>query len=386
MQEYKKYIAKTFQGLESTLENELKDIGVTEIKILRRAVSFVADKEQLYKANYLLRTCLNILEVISVFKISNAEDLYIRTKRISWDRYFSSQNTFMVKSVLFSENFTHSGFVALKVKDAIADSFREKFGKRPSVDTQNPDIIINVHIAADLCTISMDTTGIPLYKRGYRTATGPAPLNEVLAAGIILLSGYKPTDVLIDPMCGSGTIAIEAAMISLNIPAGRYRDSFSLENLPDFDKKLWDKVLFEAEDAIITGQPLSIQASDIDRYMIEKTKENIRNAGLSSHIEIFTQDFFEFPKQESEIFLIMNPPYDIRLKTENINLLYSNIGTKLKHDFSGGKACIFTGNDKAAKNVGLKPSKKTELYNASVKSALLCYELYSGSKKIKKTF
>ena len=351
---------------------------------MHRAVSFTADKETMYRANYTLRTCLSILMPVLTFKAKNAEDLYKHSKRVNWIDYFGVDSTFKVGSAVFSDNFNHTGYASLVVKDAIADSFREKIGRRPSVDTEFPDIGINIHISEDDCTLSIDTSGTPLFKRGYRKRSGIAPLNEVLAAGIISLSKWRENTEFLDPMCGSGTLAIEACMQALDMPSGLFRESFGFEKFFDFDKKMWEKVRIDCNKRIKPGLDIEFICSDSDKIMVDATKINLKETGLDKYIKVKQADFFDLQKADNPLTIFMNPPYDMRLKNKNINLFYEDIGSHLKHNFEDTKVYIFTGNLDLIKQIGLKPSSKTELYNAAIKSLLVSYELYAGTKKNKK--
>jgi putative N6-adenine-specific DNA methylase len=375
------YTAKTFQGLEAVLARELNALGARDIRILKRAVGFSGDKAVMYKSNYLTRTALQILRQIAVFEVSDVESLYQNTKKIPWTDYMSVENTFAVNSVSFSEEFHHAGFVSLKVKDAIADYFREKFGNRPSVSVDNPDIGFEVHIAGTRCTVSLDTSGEQLFKRGYRIEQGIAPLKEVLAAGMLQLTDFLSHKQLIDPMCGSATLLIEAAMAALNIPAGKFRKSYAFEKFNDFDSELFQNIKEKALAQIKTRTDLKISGSDIDRMTVVAARRNIKNAGLEEFITLETKDFFETQKTGEQGIIIMNPPYDIRIKTEFIETMYDRIGTKLKHEYNGYEAWILSGHADAVKKIGLKPTFKIELFNGPVKCSYQKFSLYSGSKK-----
>jgi len=378
-----KLTAKTFQGLENILSEELKKIGATDIKILKRAVGYTGTLETVYRSNYELRTAVKILQEIKVFKATDAESLYNSAKRIPWEEYFTLQDTFAVNSVVFSDNFNHSGFPALKVKDAIADRFREKKGARPNVSPKDPDIRVEVHIAANRCTISIDTTGEPLFKRGYRAFTGLAPLSEILAAGMVLHTNLDEVSTFIDPMCGSSTILTEAAMIHLNIPPAINRVSFAFENSNNFDAKLWKDVKEKADSKIKTQSDIKFLGYDIDQEIVRTARMNIKNADLEDVITIEHADFFDISRPAETGMILTNPPYDLRLRSDNILEFYNEIGTKLKHDFNGWEAWILSGNMQAMKRVGLRPAKKLHLLNGQVPARFNKYELYMGSKKVK---
>jgi putative N6-adenine-specific DNA methylase len=368
--------AKTFHGLEKTLASELKKIGAHDIIILKRAVSFKGDLAIIYKSNYLLRTAINILQKIVKFKAETPEQLYEETKKIKWDNYIKLNETFVIDNTVYSTIHSHSHFASLKVKDAIVDYFNEMYEKRPSVDTKTPDKRIHLHIKEDMCTISIDTSGDTLFKRGYRQETDLAPLNEILAAGMIMLSDYKNIDYFYDPMCGSGTILIEAARIFMNIPSGYLRKNFGFQKFPDYDYKLWHSIKREAEREIKKEISIKIIGTDISEKAIEIAQKNISNAGLRHFINIQKKDFINSRFENKKGLIITNPPYDIRIKSENINLLYKQIGDTIKHGFKDWNVYIFSGNTEAVKSIGLKPTLKTQLFNGKIECKFLKFEIY----------
>jgi len=374
-------IAKTLFGFENVLANELKNIGAEDIRPLNRAVSYKGDNSILYKSNYLLRTALRIIKPIMRFSVLNEKQLYERVKKMKWENYLSLNQTFAVDCVLNSEVFNHSQYIALKTKDAIVDRFRNKVGSRPSVNTENPDIRINVHVSNTSITISLDSSGNSLDKRGYKLSSAKAPLSEVLAAGIILLSEWDCESTFIDGMCGSGTIPIEAALIARNIPAGSFR-KFGFENWNDFDKDLWSKIKNDA-DELIKDYSKKIIAYDINKFSIMSSKENAVRAGVDDLISFEKNNFFETSYNSEKAIIIMNPPYGERMddEEEDMAVLYEKIGSHLKHSYNGCDAWIFSGNLDAIKLIGLKPSKKIKLFNGAIECKLHKYELYKGSKK-----
>ena len=373
-------IATTLFGLEETVAAELKAIGATEIEILTRAVKFYGDKTILYKSNYLLRTAIKVLKPIAFFEAENENMLYNKVKEIKWDTYFSTDQTFAIDATTGGEIFTHSKFIALKTKDAIVDQFRDKYSIRPSIDTDNPDMRINVHITNTTCTISLDSSGTPLGKRGYKLAQTEAPLSEILAAGIIQLTGWDKQQDLIDPMCGSGTFPIEAALIANNIPAGRLRD-FTFEKWNDFDVELWSRIKSEAEAQIVPFKGV-ICGRDIDQRAIDISKENSERAGVMNQIQFKKLNLLDPKSESSNALIIINPPYGERLKErDEIIPFYQEIGTKLKHSFNGCDAWILSGNLEAIKFIGLRPSRKIRLFNGPIECKLHKFELYRGSKK-----
>jgi len=368
--------AKTFHGLEKVLASEIKKIGASDIKILKRAVSFKGDLKVIYKANYLVRTALSILLKIKTFKAKTSDELYEEAKKINWEDYIKIDETFVISSTVYSTFHTHSHFAALKVKDAIADLFNEKYDKRPSIDTKEPDKRINLHVYEDNCTISIDTSGDALFKREYRRDTDVAPLNEVLAAGMVMLSDYKGIDFFYDPMCGSGTILIEAARIFLNIPPAYSRKKFGFMKFLNYDYKIWNAVKRDAEKAILDETSVKFIGTDISDKVISIARRNIGNARLRNYIKIQTKDFINSKFENQKGLIITNPPYDIRLKSNNINKLYKDIGDTLKHGFKGWSSYIFSGNLGAVKHIGLKPSQKIDLYNGKIECKLLKYDIF----------
>lgn len=377
-----KMVAKTFFGFEEILANELIKLGAQRVEQGTRMVSFYGDKGFMYKANLALRTPLKILKPIKQFKVFNENSLYKGVQSIDWTDYISVHQSFMIDATIFSEQFNHSQFVALKSKDAIVDQFKEKYNARPNIDKEHPDLKINIHIQQDLCTVSLDTSGASLHHRGYRTATNIAPINEVLAAGILLLSGWKGQSNFLDPMCGSGTFLVEAAMIACNIPPNINRKEFAFEKWRDWDADLFDKV----EESLlkkIVDFPYDIVGYDKAPSAVAKAKDNARNANLDDYISVQQQNFFETEKQGDEpLHIVFNPPYGERLDID-LERFYREIGDTLKQSYPGTNAWFITGNLEALKFVGLKPSRKIKLFNGKLESRLVKYEMYAGSKRTK---
>lgn len=373
-----KLIAKTFTGLENVLCEELKNLGASNIAPGQRAVFFDGNLEMIYKSNYFLRTAIKILKEIEFFSFKNVDQFYLKCKKINWTDYFDISQTFKIEStVVSSPDFKNSMFASLRLKDAIADFFRENAGKRPDVDTENPDFIINLHIFKNNCTISLDSSGESLHKRGYRIHQGEAPLSEVLAAGMILLSGWKGESDFLDPMCGSGTLPIEAAMIAQNIPAGRFRKNYAFENWRDYDQLLFENI---TKDFVKKEFKHSIYASDISATALLNAQTNARRALVFNKIKFQKSDFRDLNVELKNSTIIMNPPYGERLKERDLNDLYNMIGERLKHQFTGNRALILSSSVEAMKNIGLRPSKKTELYNGSLKCQYNLYELFEGKR------
>ncbi len=379
------FIAKTFHNFEEILADEIIQIGGNDVKILKRAVSFSGDKALLYKANLLLRTALRILIPIAEFETHNAESLYKNIKKIEWAKYFTVELTFAIDAKVNSDNFDHSGFVALKAKDAIADHFREETGERPSVDTKDPDLLIHIHLSNTKCTVLLDSSGEPLFKRGYRSSGSKAPLNEVLAAGMILLSGWDKETDFYDPMCGSGTLLLEAAMIATNTPPGLYRAEFSFEKWLDFDIELWEDIIYAAEAKIDLSKTRLISGSDISPLAIGIAKRNIDNTKFKGKIDVATKSFEDSLPLANGTFVITNPPYGERLNKSNINNLYSTFGTRLKHHYANSVVWILSSNKEALKHVGLRPEEKITLYNGGLECSFNKYSIFDGTLKDNKS-
>lgn len=374
-----KIIAKTFQGLEEVLAKELINLGANNVEIGRRMVAFTGDKEMLYKANFCTRTAVKILKPIKEFKANDADDLYDIVKGIDWSQYMDVNNTFLVESVIFSDNFRHSKFVAYRVKDAIADYWRDKTGDRPNVGISNPDIRINVHIAEDLVTLSLDSSGESLHQRGYKTATVAAPINEVLAAGLILLSGWDGECDFIDPFCGSGTIVIEAALIALNVYPGVFRKEYAFEKWKDFDSDLFDRIY--NDDSQEREFDHKIYGYDINRKTVAIAADNVLNAGVKDIVSIEQRDFYEFEKPLDKAIMITNPPYGDRITTDDIYDLYETIGKNLKQNFAGNDAWIITHHEELFDRIGFRPSTKYALFNGSLECEFRKYQIFDGKLK-----
>jgi putative N6-adenine-specific DNA methylase len=376
-----KFVAKTLYGLEKVLAEELRGMGALSVQTVIRAVLFEGDISLLYKANYCARTALSVLMPIADFRIKSKDDLYKGGSNVAWDRFMDPDDTFSIVPVINSLHFDHTGYAGLILKDAVADYFRKKTGRRPSVNTSDPGILINLHISNDLVTISIDSSVIPLFKRGYRQEQTVAPLNEVLAAGILLLSGWNASASLSDPMCGSGTIPIEAGMIACKIPPGKFRKFFGFQRWKDFDEELFEKVKHES-DCQVGLSNVKIFGSDIEEQVAIKAKTNVLKAGLNDVVSIGVSDFKNLKAVDNNGFVFLNPPYGQRLKHEEIDQLYSMIGTTLKHNFPGITAWLISSNKESLKHVGLKPKVKHTLFNGALECILLKYEMYQGSKKI----
>lgn len=379
-----KMVAKTLFGMEELLAQELRQLGASDIEIGTRNVSFEGDTGFMYKANLCCRTAIKILKPITAFNIFTEEDLYKKIYEMPWENYMDVKGTLAVNATVFSDVFTHSQYIALKTKDAIVDRFRDKEGVRPDVDLDHPTLRINIHIDRNICTVSLDSSGESLHKRGYKVESTLAPINEVLAAGMIMLSGFQGQCNFLDPMCGGGTILTEAAMIACNIPPNLNREEFGFETWPDFDVDLYEKIE-EAALKKVRDFPHKIYGFDTDPVAIKKAKENIKSANLQDFIEVRQQDFFESEKQvDKPLFIVFNPPYDERISLTDVENFYSSIGNTLKRSYPGTQAWMITSNMEALKFVGLRPSKKIKLFNGKLESKLVRYEMYEGSRKASK--
>lgn len=379
MKEEFELVAKTFHGLEEVLAKELTELGASNIEIGNRMVAFTGDKALMYKANFCLRTAIRILKPIKHFKANTADEVYDNVKAIAWENYLDNTKSFAVDAVVFSNEFRHSKFVAYKVKDAIVDYFRDTTGERPSVRINNPDVLLNIHIAEDRCTLSLDSSGESLHRRGYRQEAVEAPLNEVLAAGMILMTGWKGECDLIDPMCGSGTIPIEAALIARNIAPGVFRKEFAFEKWVDFDQDLFDSIYNdESQEREFNHK---IYGYDNNPKANEIAIHNVKAAGLSKEIVLKLQPFQQFEQPKEKSIIITNPPYGERISTEDLLGLYKMIGERLKHAFAGNDAWILSYRDECFDQIGLKPSIKVELYNGALECQFRKYQLFDGKYK-----
>jgi len=371
--------AKTLAGLEPVLAKEIIKTGGTDVKEGLRAVSFKGNLETIYKSNYFLRTALRILKEVSFFKFRGIDQFYTKCREINWLKYMSLNQNFVVNStVVNSKEFRNSMFASLKVKDAIADRFREVTGKRPDVNTVNPDIIVHAHINQNICTLSVDSSGESLHKRGYRIGQGEAPLSEVLAAGMILMTGYDGKTDFIDPMCGSGTLPVEAALIAQNIAPGKFRKNFAFEKWPGYDPVLFEKI---KSSQVKREHTKKIYASDISGRNIAIAKNNARRAGVFPAINFQTCNMAALTVNADNAIIVINPPYGERLSDDNIRELYAMIGERLKHNFAGNTAWILTSFEEYSKYIALKPEQKIMLLNGSIKCVYAKYSLFKGKMR-----
>jgi len=383
MEENFKMLAKTFYGFEEILEKELLKLGAQNIRKGNRIVSFEGDKGFLYKANLSLRTALKILKPIYSQSVQNEQDLYQLFYDFAWEEYMDVDSKFVIDSVVQGSLFTHSQYASQKAKDGLVDRFRDRMNERPSVDLNRPDLRINLHIQNDFCTLSLDSSGASLHHRGYRTATNIAPLNEVLAAGLIQLSGWNADTDFLDPMCGSGTFLIEAAMYAAQIPANINRKMFAFEKWKDWDPELFDLIRTSQLNKM-SSPKVQIKGSDKAPSAVEKALQNVENANLSEFITIERKDFFQLEKKtQGPLHLLTNPPYGKRLEGD-MNALYQAIGDSFKQSFPNTKAWLISSNMEAIKCIGLRPSRKIKVFNGKLESRLLFFPIYEGTKKIHK--
>lgn len=378
MQEFE-LIAKTFQGLEEVLAQELIELGANNVAIGRRMVSFTGNQEMMYRANFCLRTAIRILKPIKHFKASHADDVYEAVKSIEWSEYLDLTTSFSVDSVVFSEDFRHSKFVTYKVKDAIVDYFREKEGQRPNVSITKPDMKLNIHVAGNDCTLSLDSSGESLHQRGYRVFSVKAPLNEVLAAGMLKIAGWDGQSDFVDPFCGSGTIAIEAALMAKNIYPGIFRKEFGFEKWKDFDAALLDRIY--NDDSQEREFEHHIYAYDLNQPTLDGAAENAKSASVADCITFERQDIRKFVQPEQPALMVTNPPYGERLVSNDLLSVYKALGERLKFQFKGNTAWVISSKKELFDNIALKPSTKAILHNGSLDCDYRKYILFDGSIK-----
>lgn len=376
-------LAKTFKGLEEVLAGELIELGANNVQIERRAVSFTGDKRMLYTANFCLRTASRVLMPIAIFKAKKTDDIYENVKLIDWSQYMTAKTSFLIDATVYSELFRHSQFITYRVKDAIVDWWMEHGGVRPNVQLTSPDLYLNIHIAGDTITVSLDSSGESLHKRGYRVANTQAPINEALAAGMLLLAGWKGQSDFYDPMCGSGTLLIEAALIARNIPPGIYRKGFAFEKWANFDADLFEDV--SSDDSRERDFNHKIYGSDAGFYAVQAAIKNVKSAGLQRDIDvrqIRIQEIKLAEKNTEGALIMINPPYGERLaQDKDVLRLYQDMGTTLKHQFNGANAWIISSNEAALKCVGLRPAKRIRLVNGDLDCLFNKYELFKGDRK-----
>ena len=372
-------IAKTVSGLEDVLAAELETLGAQDVMKLNRAVSFTAGTELMYRVNYSCRTALRVLKPLFHFEILEQKDLYEQIYAFAWEDYIGPENSISIDAVISYTVFTNSQFVAQRSKDAIVDRMRDKLGTRPSVDLENPDLKVNVHLFKDSCTVALDSSGQSLHRRGYRQSTGPAPINEVLAAGLVRLSEWDPATPLFDPMCGSGTLLIEAAMLAKNMPAGLFREEWGFMKWRDFDAVLWEKVKEECR-AMVSEVKLNLHGSDRAERAIESARENLQFTGLYDDITLKTASFEDSTPPFEKGFILSNPPYDERLKIEDSLVFYKMIGDTLKRKYAGYTAWFISSDLESIKFIGLRPSRRIPVFNGPLECRFIKFEMFSGKK------
>ena len=376
-------LAKTFKGLEQVLAKELIELGANNVQIERRAVSFTGDLRMLYTANFCLRTASRVLVPIATFKAKKTDDIYEQVKALNWTEYMTPKTTFQIDATVYSDLFRHSQFITYRVKDAIVDYWMEHGGVRPSVQLTNPDIYLNIHIAGDNITLSLDSSGESLHKRGYRVANTQAPINEALAAGMLLLAGWRGQGDFYDPMCGSGTLLIEAALIARNIAPGIYRKGFAFEKWANFDADLFEDIY--SDDSRERDFKHKIYGSDAGFYAVQAATKNIESANLQRDIEvkqIRVQELRLAERNTEGALVMINPPYGERLaQDKDVLRLYQDMGTTLKHQFNGATAWIISSNEDALKCIGLRPAKRIRLMNGELECLFNQYELFKGDRK-----
>ena len=371
-------IAKTFRGLEEVLATELVGLGANNIEIHKRAVSFTGDKALMYKANMHLRTASRVLKPILTFKASTADEIYEEVKKVNWTDYMTVDSTFAIDATVFSDEFLHSKFVSYRVKDAIVDWFRERTENRPSVRLDNPGLMFNIHISQKQCTLSLDSSGDSLHKRGYRISQNEAPLNEALAAGMLLMAGWNGQTNFIDPMCGSGTLLIEAGLIALNIAPGVYRSLFAFEKWSDFDKELFDEVY--NDDSMERPFDFKIYGSDISARAIQISEQNVKSAGLGKYIELQRKPIAEFEAPVENCLMVTNPPYGERITSDDLYGLYASLGTTMKYKFTGNSCWVISSHEECLDKIGMKPTERIKLLNGTLDCWFNHYEIFAGKR------
>jgi len=374
-----KFHAKTLRGFEPLLAGELESLGASRTEVVNRGVNFYGGRALLYRVNLASRLALRVLLPLFHFEASDTDTLYRKVKRYEWSLHMDNRMTFAIDAVVHSPVFRNSQYVMQRVKDAIVDRFREKTHLRPSINREQPDLLINVHISGKWVTLSLDSSGGSLHKRGYRTGHFEAPLNEVLAAGMVMLSGWNGNTPFLDPMCGSGTLAIEAALIAASIPPGIFRKQYGFENWKDFDRELLEHVISKLGKE--TDVKVPIVASDVDPAAVAITRQHVKQMDLDKVITVEQRDFTQASGTEEGSTIIMNPPYGERIKTDDIEALYSTIGSTLKHHFPGSDAWLLSSSKKALGRIGLKPSGKQVLYNGALECSYVHYKTFKGKRK-----
>lgn len=370
---------KTIFGLEDVLVEELDELGYSKTERLNRAVQLKGTWKDVYYLNLHLRCAISILVEVKVFKIRNEDDLSNQCMKIDWTKYFSIDKTFAIKGAVFSDMFNHTQYPFFVVKDAIADTFRNKMNDRPDVNVKSPQVMFDVYINKDVVTISLNTSGAPLFQRGYREEIGLAPLNEVVAAGLIRMSGWDRKSTFVDPFCGSGTLLIEAALLAANIPSMIERQHYAFKNFEGFDSELWESIRAEVNTRV-TSLPCEIIGSDISDEMVTKTRRNLRGLSVGRFVKTEVKPFADVKELNAPGVMISNPPYGERMG-EEIEEMYGQLGDWMKSDMKGFDCWILSSNMDAFKFVGLRPERKVKMYNGDLECSFRKYSIYEGSKK-----
>jgi putative N6-adenine-specific DNA methylase len=381
--ENKPMIAKTLAGLEKVLADELTQLGASDVQTQKRAVAFGGDTEMIYKANLWCRTAISILKPLFDFSFEGQQEYYDILREFNWSEIFTVDKTIAINAIAFESEFTNTHFLSQRTKDAVVDHFMEKTGKRPSVDIDDPQIKISIHINRNQCSVSLDSSGAPLFKRGYRRKNVAAPLNEVLGAGLIMLSGWDRQTPFYDPMCGSATFSIEAGMMALNMAPSIFRRSFSFKNWIGYDDNLWERLREEARDAQHKQVP-DILAADINNISMDAARQNLMEAGLLGRVRLEKKDFFVSKPLHDSGMVIINPPFGVRLQSQDLKEYYKNLGTTLKHNYAGFNAWILSPDKMLTHKIGLKHTFQQVVFNGPLECRFLGYELYRGTKKFPK--
>jgi putative N6-adenine-specific DNA methylase len=376
-------VAKTLSGLEQVLAAELTALGAGDVRPMSRMVMFRGDLRLLYKANLCCRTAIRVLRRLRKFNCEGEQHLYDEIKAVDWSQYLDPDGTLAIDPVVTNSTFTHSLYVAQKAKDAIVDQFRERTGRRPSVDLEKPDLRLNLHMNQNITTLYLDSSGDSLHKRGYRTVQNIAPINEVLAAGILQLAGWNRASSFMDGMCGSGTFLIEAALLARRIPPGAFRKAFGFEKWKDYDRALYQEVFREVEAQEDRAPlPFPIVGSDLDPATVEIARQNARNAGVEGDIRFECADFAAQPPPPAPGLLVMNPPYGERIEVPRIEAMYRMIGDRLKSKYNGWRAVLFSANLDALRHVGLRPAREIPMWNGRMESRLVEYWIGQGGGRV----
>ena len=376
-----KITIKTIYGAEEVLKEELNELGYSELTVLNRAVQLMGTWKDVYFLNLHLRCAMSILVEIKQFRIRDEKDLYKQCMKIDWTSYFSGDKTFAVKGAVQSNLFSHTQFPFLLVKDAIVDTFRDKYGDRPDVNLKSPQLVFDLYIRDANCTLSINTSGLPLFHRGYRIDTGEAPINEVTAAVLVRMSGWYRKSTFVDPFCGSGTLLIEAALLAANIPSLIERQHFAFKNLLNYQPEIWNEIQ-EAANFRCKGFDFQILGSDIDSESMLRTKRNLRGLPIGRFVEVSTASFDEVKKPAENGVLICNPPYGERIgESKAVEEMYEALGDWFKNELKGFDCWVISSNQEALKRIGLKPDKKIKLYNGDLECSYRKFSIFDGFKK-----